>query len=256
MWAGDQEAKKMSDLSSVPAINDRGYVQSEYRDDARLAARMAFWKARTGPQPQDVALDVIRKINPSEALEVGCGQGQFAAELRAAGIDVTAVDQSAAMVQLTGSRGVRAQVADIETLPFANDSFDLVAANYVLYHVTDLTRGLSEIARVLRPGGALVAVTNSQRKLKELWDLVGSPGDREKTFNSENGASVLGPHFASVDRHDVEERFVVTERAVRDYIAATAFAAAANRVPPLSEGLVVTAAGSVFVAMTATVGAA
>jgi hypothetical protein len=64
--------------------------------------------------------------------------------------------------------------------------------------------GLSEIARVLRPGGALVAVTNGARDLHEVWDLVGRDLEpRRRTFRKENGEQQLRRHFESVRRIDV-----------------------------------------------------
>ena len=60
-------------------------------------------------------------------------------------------------------RGVDARVGDVQALPFEDASFDTVVAAWMLYHVPDLDRGLAEIARVLCPGGQLVAVTNSER---------------------------------------------------------------------------------------------
>ena len=239
-------------MSDVPRLDDSEYVAAEYADDAGLAGRVALWRARTGPQPQDVALQRIRDLAPTTVLEVGCGQGAFAQALVDAGSDVTATDRSARMVALTAARGVRAEQADVQHLPYDDGAFDLVVANYMLYHVSDLGRALTEIVRVLRPGGALVAVTNSRRKLREMWDLVGleRDGDAEEGFNTENGTELLVPYFETVERVDVDERFRVTEAAIRSYIRCTRFAALAEHVPHLPDGLIVTAAGSVFLATT------
>ena len=49
------------------------------------------------------------------------------------------------MVELTKARGVDVHLADVQSLPFADGEFDCVAANWVLYHVPDLDRGLSEL---------------------------------------------------------------------------------------------------------------
>ena len=76
---------------------------------------------------------------------------------------VGAADGSERLVELTGARGVDARVADAEDLPFADASYDLVAAMWMLYHVPDLDRALAEVRRVLRPGGHLLAVTNGER---------------------------------------------------------------------------------------------
>jgi ubiquinone/menaquinone biosynthesis C-methylase UbiE len=157
------------------------------------------------------------------------------------------------MVALTAARGVRARQADVQRLPFDDGAFDLVVANYMLYHVTDLPRGLNEIVRVLRPGGTLVAVTNSKRQLREMWDLVGVDRDRpggEDGFNAENGQAVLAQHFSEVERIDENERFHITETVIRDYIRSTRWAELADNVPPLPDGLTVTAAGNVFIATT------
>jgi ubiquinone/menaquinone biosynthesis C-methylase UbiE len=78
-----------------------------------------------------------------------------------------------------------------------------VIAAWMLYHVPDLDRGLAEIWRVLRPGGRLLAVTNSERHLEVLWQLVGI--DRlALSFSSENGRAILERHFTTVEQCDVE----------------------------------------------------
>jgi ubiquinone/menaquinone biosynthesis C-methylase UbiE len=226
-------------------------VSQEYADDARLSARAALWTARTGPQPKDVALERIVGMDPARVLEVGCGQGGFAEALMQRGVDVVAVDQSQRMVELTAARGVDARRADVQSLPFDDHAFDVVVANYMLYHVPDLPLALSQVTRVLRPGGALVAATNSRRQLQELWTLVDRPSTDSETFRSEHAARLLGAAgFEKVERIDIEERFFVTEQAAHAYIRATRFAALEGDLPQLPDGLTVTAAGSVFIACT------
>jgi ubiquinone/menaquinone biosynthesis C-methylase UbiE len=84
----------------------------------------------------------------------------------------------------------------------------------MLYHVANLDRGLAEIARVLRPGGAVIAVTNSLRHLSELWELMQySPAF---DFNRENGEEHLRRFFAQVERHDMEIEVTVRERTTLD----------------------------------------
>lgn len=101
-------------MVEVPRLDDPRYVEAEYADDTGLSGRIALWRHRIGPQPHDVALDRIRGLAPRTVLEVGCGQGAFAAAMMAAGLEVIAVDQSERMVALTTARGVRAERADVQ----------------------------------------------------------------------------------------------------------------------------------------------
>jgi len=145
----------------------------------------------------------VAEAAPARVLDVGCGTGDFTERVRQeAGVDLLALDRSPRMAELTRRRGIGAVTADIPSIPFAEGTFDSVLANRVLYHVLDLDRGLGEIARVLRPGGRLVAVTYSEDHLGELFDLVGRSPDPE-TFSAESGAASLRSHFDPVERRDI-----------------------------------------------------
>jgi ubiquinone/menaquinone biosynthesis C-methylase UbiE len=204
-------------------------------------------------EPFDVALAALREIEPRRVLEVGGGQGFFAVRLRdELGCEVVGLDVSERMVELQRERGIDAQVGDVQAPAFPDASFDAVSAQYMLYHVPDLDRGLSEIARVLRPGGRLVAITNAVDHLHELWSLFGRDRRAEGTFNDENGEAFLRPYFSRVVRHDV--RFVTTfpdEASVRAYVDSSARWRGAE-LPPFETPLRATAASAVFVATRAT----
>ena len=100
------------------------------------------------------------------ALDVACGTGYAAIGLAATGLadEAHATDLSPAMLERTRANAARAGVtiptalADAESLPYADNSFDLVVARGALHHVPDPLRALQEIRRVLEPGGTAIVL--------------------------------------------------------------------------------------------------
>ena len=120
----------------------------------------------------------------------------------------------------------------------------------MLYHAPNIELAISELARVLRPRGRLVAATNSTRHLDELWSLVGRDKATEiRHFFSEDGEELLGRHFADVRRRDVVSPIEFDAEAVRGYVASSiAHKHLVDQVPELTEPLVATRRCTVFVA--------
>jgi SAM-dependent methyltransferase len=207
----------------VRRLDDPALVAAEYADDERLRRRAAgFAGAGTAADARVPLVQAVREARPSTVLEVGCGWGELAEWIaRETGARVVAVDLSPRMVDLARERDVDARVADVQALPFDDDSFEVVVAAWMLYHVPDLHRGLAEIARVLRPGGTLVASTNSRFHLLELRELVGS-GPSTLKFAREDGQAHLAPHFATIRRIDLDGQLQFADRAqVADYVDAS-----------------------------------
>ena len=230
--------------------NDPEVVRREYADESGLSARIAMWARRDGPQPQDVAFDEVMGMDPRRVLDVGCGRGEFAERLLEAGVEVVAVDQSERMVDLTRARGVDARLGDAQALPFEDGEFDVVVANFMLYHVPDVGLALSEAARVLQGGGRLVAATNGVGQLAELWELVGRDlSDRWKLFMRETGEEFLRPHFADVRVVELDGSVEMTAQQMRDYVAnSVAHKDAAGGVPDFTGTRAVSTSSAVFVA--------
>ena len=179
---------------------DATEVARQYRTESRLDTRRSVWRdSADGRNPQDAAAQAVAGAAPGSVLEVGCGTGVFAARVMKENPQavVLATDRSPRFVELTTARGVRAQPADVQQLPFGDAQFDVVAALWMLYHVPDLHRGLAEVRRVLRPGGLFVAVTNGDAHTAGLRvDAGGAP--LVTRFSSENGAEALQQHFERV----------------------------------------------------------
>jgi ubiquinone/menaquinone biosynthesis C-methylase UbiE len=99
------------------------------------------------------------------SLEIGCGTGFFTLNLRLAGVlgdGLHVTDISTGMVDMAKRNAAElgltldGEQADVEQLPYADDSFDLVIGHAVIHHVPDVEQAFREMLRVLRPGGRLV----------------------------------------------------------------------------------------------------
>ena len=117
--------------------------------------------------------DLLAAAPGSRILEVGCGLGDDAAALAgrvAPGGSVLAIDGSQAMVDAARRRhgdvaGLTFEVADATQLPYQDASFDGCRIDRVLQHIADPAAAIGEMARVLRPGGVLVAFDNDWETL-------------------------------------------------------------------------------------------
>ena len=231
-------------------LNDPEVVRAEYAEESRLEERIAAWEGLTGPNPRELALEAVAEGRPRRVLEVGCGQGWASEWIKdELGAEVIAVDQSERMVELTRRRGVDARVGDVQDLPFEDESFDAGLAAWMLYHVPELDRGLSELARVLRPGGRLVAVTNAPESLHELWTLLGA--DRTPFliagFHSDNGAEILRRHFQHVEERQAAGTVTFADpEAVQRYV--DSLVTVSGTVPPFEGELVCSRRSTIFVA--------
>lgn len=115
---------------------------------------------REGAFVHKLAGGVVEWLAPQSGehiLDLGCGDGQLTARLAAAGAQMTGVDASPAMVEAAKSRGIAAEQAPAEKLPFAANSFDAVFSNAALHWVRGQDQMMSEVRRVLKHGGRFVA---------------------------------------------------------------------------------------------------
>jgi SAM-dependent methyltransferase len=233
-------------------LDDPALVAEEYADETRLRRRAA---AHTAPNDavdaRALAVAAVAAARPRRVLEVGCGWGELAEWIaRETGARVVATDLSPRMVELARERGVDARIADVQELPIGDGEFDCAVAAWMLYHVPDLERALAELARVLRPEGRFVAVTNSSFHLQELRELVGS-GPSPSAFTRENGEELLGRQFVRVTREDVDGRVEFpTRRDVEEYVRASISMSsfAANLPTVVEEPFLARRAISIFVA--------
>jgi ubiquinone/menaquinone biosynthesis C-methylase UbiE len=182
----------MEALRTADEIRD---VNTRYHDVA-AEGYDSKWGIDFGDIGQGQVLGKLRKLLGSElddgydrSLEIGAGTGYFSLNLLQAGIvgEATCTDISPGMVATLARNAqrlgleVRAARADAESLPFADQSFDLVLGHAVLHHLPNLRRAFAEFHRVLRPGGRIIFAGEPSR----LGDRIASVPKR--------GAGVLAP---------------------------------------------------------------
>ena len=228
-------------------------VRWEYASEERLAKRNAVLRSLSqGPSPEDAAFDAVAAAKPRRIADIGCGLGELGARFQQElGAHVCAVDSSERMVDLAKTRGLDAQLAEADALPFPDRDFDCVFAGWVLYHVPALEKAIAECARVLRREGTLVAASVCNDNIDEVWQLIGVTGRRDPlSFTRENGEALLQPHFSHVERRDVQVDLVFPDtEAIRTFVASTIDRAhLAPQVPEISEPFHATARHVVFVA--------
>jgi SAM-dependent methyltransferase len=151
----------------------------------------------------DPFLPLLQSAQASRILELGCGSGNDAARLTDAGFSVTALDFSAVAIEQARHKHEGAATFVVHDmalpLPFRDDDFDAVMSNVALHMFDDgVTRSImGEVARVVRPGGALLLHVNAleDRPLRERW----RPVVRElaENFVLEEGGQTM--HFFSED---------------------------------------------------------
>jgi ubiquinone/menaquinone biosynthesis C-methylase UbiE len=210
---------------------DNDPSDDQYKTSANLHARANLHRFSTSPVAWfDWLFDhVLRAGLPSDGCiaDVGGGPGAYWKHVERrvpTGWRIVHSDSSPAIVdearQLLTRPRTTFETANAEKLPWANDAFDAAMANHVLYHLSDRPKGISELARVLKPGGWLFASTVSAHSLQEGRDLAHAfnrlgRGTLEPwpvvAFSLENGAQQLAPHFDAIATHIFDDRLVVTE---------------------------------------------
>lgn len=214
----------------MPDAADQMYLLNEqYKNSANLNARIQLHE-RFSTNKYDWYRWVFDhfKIAPgSHILELGCGP----ARLWLHNLDrisdswtVTLSDFSPGMLQ-EAQHNLQAShhpftfaIIDAQSIPFDNESLDIVIANHMLYHTPDRAKALREIRRVLKPHGRLYATTTGQTHMRELDEMIrlieptyGVDSDIHNPFSLENGQAQLAQWFSHVTQDRFANSLVVTE---------------------------------------------
>ena len=217
------------------AGGDQGYLRDQqYRDGANLSARASLHdRFSTATLPLWGFIASRTPWTPdARVLDCGAGTGLlWQNEAAPRSIELTVTDLSPGMVDAAtasatanGFGNVTSRVADIQSLPFDDGTFDLVFANHMLYHVPDPALALAESARVLAPGGTLIASTNGYGHMAPLDEILGpvfgeTPRQLHDVFGIDSGEALIRAVYRTLTWHAYDNDLLVTEAAaVVDYL--------------------------------------
>ncbi len=224
-----------------PPQSNREAVQLAYQTEDGLSLRQRIHEVYSFPQISFVewVLSRIQWRGDEYVLDIGAGNGAYFEPIQSRIPQGTLIagDLSMGMARCAALHPAAGHILnlDAERLPFPKHTFDVVLANHVLFHVTDVNRALSEIQRVLKPSGVLLASTNSQTNMPELDMLFkrvfGLLGVRPKTaslaepqphFHLEDAPRLAARHFFAVARYDLPSVLIFPEaQPLIDYVRST-----------------------------------
>lgn len=170
----------------VEGAADDDRILAQVKADRRSRARDRFagmadrWDdLRAGYEHPDLRLGALGALAPAgqRVLDIGTGTGAMLPVFAAAEAWIVALDASGAMLARAGARAVEQALAqvhlcggDLGRLPFADGVFDVCHGGMVLHHLEAPAAALSEMARVVRPGGRVVVsafVPHEQHWMRE-----------------------------------------------------------------------------------------
>lgn len=219
------------DLDGTDGMSDREAVRQQYGTPEKLSTRISI-HSKYSVNKQGFSNWIASRYEIREGaslLELGCGTGEMWAgkqEMIRRCSRFILSDFSEGMLEkardtLRGTEGIEYRLADIQEIPFAGRSFDVVIANMMLYHVPDLDKGLREVARVLKEDGIFYCATYGENGIMEyIHGLFGIRPDRlNHRFTLQNGEEKLREVFREVRRDLYEDALEVTDAEdMADYI--------------------------------------
>lgn len=201
----------------------------QYVDGSRLDVRSHLHRAfATAPEPLPVfEAALVEWRDGATVLECGCGNGRFwdnpalprSLRLTLTDLSPGMVDEAMERVRPFGFAAVAGRACDVQALPFDDHTFDVVLANHMLYHVPDPDRAVAELARVVRPDGAVLAATNGFGHMDQITQLVAEvfdgvdpvPRALDAVFGIDTGEARLRRAFRSVTWHAFDNDLLVDD---------------------------------------------
>lgn len=217
-------------INIISVINMEKILLNQYKDSVNLSTRINLHdKFSTNKEGWHSWLFKQLNIGSNmRILELGCGNASLwrrNMDKIPPGCTIVLTDLYEGMVKDAGATVSDSlscfefKVMDAQKITFDNDSFDMVIANHMLYHVPDREKVFSEIQRVLKPGGTFYASTIGKNHLQELKDLLTefqsdlyiSKSDFSEAFGLDKGILQLSKWFHNIDIRRYEDALRITE---------------------------------------------
>jgi len=132
----------------------------------------------------DQAAELVRRVGQGlDVLEVGCGTGLLLQRVAGFARSATGIDLSPGMLERARARGLEVVEGSATALPFADARFDVAYSFKVLSHVPELERALSEMLRVVRPGGHIVFDIYNRHSLRYAIKRLFGPRPTSQQFD-------------------------------------------------------------------------
>ncbi len=228
-------------IGLVHLLNMEETLSEQYKNSVNVDARINLHRNYSiNPQGWFCWLYDLLPIKQNQRiLEVGCGNGQLWVDNMnrlPAGAHIILSDISPGMLRNAQENlSLQEQIEqsfdfkcfDFHTIPYADQSFDLVIANHVLFYAKDREKVLMELSRVLKKGGYLCCSTYGKQHMKEIELLVKEFDERIALsdvklfdiFGLDYGQLELSRYFSFIERHNFEDALLVTDPVpLADYI--------------------------------------
>jgi SAM-dependent methyltransferase len=175
-----------------------GYLNSRYGYDVTPSSRLGPVSARLSSRHREIADEHVRHLRKPERearlLDVGCGEGEFLAEMQSLGWSVEGIEPSGEAVAIARKRNVPAVQGTLADVHLTDASFDAVTFRLVFEHLREPKAALQTCRRALKPGGVLwIATPNlaseGHRLFGEHWIHLQPP--RHPVIQTPDSASQL-----------------------------------------------------------------
>ena len=125
----------------------------------------------------DLEVEVVERFARGKSvLECGCGTGLLLERFATFASEAQGIDLSPGMLSLARKRGLNVQEGSVTSLPYGNGQFDVTCSFKVLAHVEDIGKAISEMARVTKPGGVILAEFYNPYSFRGLAKRLGPAG--------------------------------------------------------------------------------